>query len=82
MQEIGIDNNQGSQKDGLTASRLAKHDLNAVDKYDDLFEKKNSVLTDASLNTTSKAKKQVKIRDIVQYKLPDEESVRRIEFLA
>ncbi len=45
------------------------------------LEKKNSVLTDGSSNTSSnnnnnnnsnKVKKQVKIKDVVQYKLPDE----------
>jgi hypothetical protein len=40
------------------------------------LEKKNSVLTDGSNQSTkengSKVKKQVKIKDIVQYKLPDE----------
>ncbi len=64
MQELG----QNEKQQELTASRLARHDLEALNE---LLEKKNSVLTDNSVSV--KAKKQVKIRDIVQYKLPDEE---------
>ena len=64
MQELG----QNEKKQELTASRLAKHDLEALNE---LLEKRNSVLTDNSLSL--RTKKQVKIRDIVQYKLPDEE---------
>lgn len=63
--------------EGLTVSSLAKHDQlsimfpqnnNNVGMSEYLFEKKNSVLTDGSV----KAKKQVKIKDIVQYKLPSD----------
>lgn len=75
MQELGQNNNNGYSQQPLTLtdSRLAKHDQ-LSNQYDDLFEKKNSVLTDNSL-VANKTKKQVKIRDIVQYKLPDEEPV-------
>lgn len=66
MQELGHqDEKQAS--DALTLSRLAKHDQN-YDNESNLFEKKNSVLTDGS----NRAKKQVKIKDIVQFKLPDD----------
>lgn len=70
MSELGQqEQNAANRQQELTASRLAKHDLDAMN---DLFEKKNSVLTDNS-TVNSRAKKQVKIRDIVQYKLPDED---------
>ena len=77
MQELGQNSNSTSNNvasEGLTASRLAKHDQslgnpNQISLQDDhLFEKKNSVLTDGS----NKAKKQVKIKEIVQFKLPSE----------
>jgi hypothetical protein len=68
MQELGHKSN--SQVELLTTSRLAKHDQAlATQTLDDgVFEKKNSVLTDGS----NRAKKQVKIKDIVQFKLPDD----------
>ena len=68
MQELGHKSN--SQVELLTTSRLAKHDQALANQNldDGVFEKKNSVLTDGS----NKAKKQVKIKDIVQFKLPDD----------
>ena len=73
MQELGQDSGSGNGNLlALTESRLGKHDL--AGQYEDLFEKKSSAVTDNS-GATSKAKKQVKIRDIVQYKLPEEEPV-------
>ena len=99
MQELGQNNPTHGPiysygNDGLTASRLARHDQNTnygpnnriIDDFMPL-EKKNSVLTDGSLsnnyytsnnnsnnsNNGTKSKKQVKIKDIVHYKLPDEQ---------
>lgn len=80
MQELGQiqnNNNNGASsqnESALTMSRLAKYDQSlgvpASNSMQDehFFEKKNSILTDGS----NKAKKQVKIKDIVQYKLPSE----------
>jgi len=70
MQELG----QNERQQELTSSRLARHDLEALNE---LLEKKNSVLTDNSLSV--RAKKQVKIRDIVQYKLPDEDQHEMVQ---
>lgn len=85
MQEMGQYQANGPiylyGNDGLTASRLAKHDQSTI-KADELglFEKKNSILTDGSVsnnynyvsNASNKSKKQVKIKDIVQFKLPED----------
>ena len=84
MQELGqVQNNNNNNNNGttqnestLTMSRLAKHDqtlgggVTGSNSLQDehFFEKKNSILTDGS----NKAKKQVKIKEIVQYKLPSE----------
>ena len=59
-----------------TPTRIAKLSDQSENKYDDLFEKKNSVLTDGS----NKTKKQVKIKEIVQYKLPDDEDSFAVKF--
>ena len=60
----------------LTSSRLNEHHGDNED-HRMVLEKRNSVLTDGSSNVyggggANKIKKQVKIRDIVQYKLPDD----------
>lgn len=74
MQELGQQENNDYAynpilSNNLTPSRLAKHDQ-IYGISDDIFnEKKNSFLTD----TTNKTKKQVKIKDIVEFKLPDDE---------
>ena len=78
MQELGQAQNSNNNNNGttqndstLTMSRLAKHDqslgggFNGSNSMQDehFFEKKNSILTDGS----NKAKKQVKIKEMVQY---------------
>ena len=60
-------NNSNSKQADDTGIASPSRKIN--DQLDDLFEKKNSILTDGR----DKAKKQVKIREIVQYKLPDDE---------
>ena len=72
MQELEYETN--TNKEDLTTSRLATHDQSNEDKYEEFLEKKNSVLTDNNI-IGNKTKKQVKIKDIVQYKLPDENAV-------
>ncbi|CAF0714801.1 unnamed protein product [Brachionus calyciflorus] len=80
MQELGkSDNNDYNNLTSLTPSRLAKHDqaYNMLYNDDIYYEKKNSFMTDGS----NRAKKQVKIKDIVEFKLPDDnfkdEGIRR-----
>lgn len=75
MLELGQQENSDysynpSLTNNLTPSRLARHDQIYGISDDMLDEKKNSFLTD----TTNKTKKQVKIKDIVEFKLPDEKS--------
>jgi hypothetical protein len=83
MQELYDDNRDYQDNDKiLTTSRLANHDQinGSKTKYsnemNELNEKKNSLLTDGSINNNgnnTKAKKQVKIQEIVQFKLPDDD---------
>lgn len=78
MQELG-QYNSSEQSDynynqnTLTPSRLARHDqaFNNTNSNEEniYYEKKNSFMTDGSYKV---AKKQVKIKDIVEFKLPDE----------
>lgn len=63
------DDNEALTPSRLNYSNNINNNTSKEDKYDDLFEKKNSILTDGS----NKMKKQVKIKEIVQYKLPDDE---------
>ena len=67
MQELGHNNNNyesAQNNNELTASRLARHE-----ELEDYFDKKN-LISDANNN---KVKKQVKIKDIVEFKIHDEE---------
>lgn len=61
-------NTQNYSKDMLTSSRLARHDIHTNEKYEDMYASNPNVN-----GNNSRVKKQVKIRDIVQYKLPEEE---------
>ena len=93
MQELYDDNKDYQDSDKiLTTSRLANHDQingsKTKNSYEanELNEKKNSLLTDVSvnnnnnINNNSKAKKQVKIQEIVQFKLPDDDIDRMNEY--
>ncbi|RNA27631.1 Kinesin KIF19, partial [Brachionus plicatilis] len=76
MHELGHQENSDysshnpSLNTNLTPSRLARHDQIYGINDDLLGEKKNSFLTD----TTNKTKKQVKIKEVVEFKLPDDKS--------
>ena len=72
MQELDTNennNNDNSESFVLTSSRNQNQHQDESGGIILGLEKKNSVLTDGS---NGKVKKQVKIRDIVQYKLPDD----------
>ena len=66
MQELGHTNNNNveNQSELFTASRMTRND-----EFDDYFEKK---ITDSNPQNT-KVKKQVKIKDIVEFKLHEED---------
>ncbi len=83
MQELMVNGEAGSESNenslNLQSESLVMTSKNDENKMLMLLEKKNSTMTDSSnqnyypmTNSPTKVKKQVKIKDIVQFKLPDE----------